>query len=581
MTHRTVTLMLLVLAAVAPAGAQPALESLVPISFNRYYRYDEIVSHLRAFERAYPELVSVHTIGRSLQGRELVVATVHPKKGGDDRGKPAIWIDANVHGNEIQGAETVLYTIQYLTKAYGAVADLTELMDATVFYLLPSQNPDGREYWFSHANTSSSSRSNQRPVDGDLDGRFDEDPYDDLDGDGSITTMWQEDPDGDWVRDEKDPRIFRRVEAGERGKWRRLGSEGVDNDGDGEINEDPPGGDDMNRNWPSDWQPTYVQFGAGPYPLSHPETRAIAAFILDHPNIAAVQSYHNSGGMILRGPGAEYRERVVPAGDVRVYDEMGELGAKLLPFYRYMIIYKDLYTVHGGFVNWTAEGLGIFSFTNEMWSSAKWFQRESGPGEGRGRDGDADDPYLAVDRLVFGQTFADYAPFDHPTLGKVLIGGPNRWGSRATPLFLLEEECHRNFAFTAYHADQMPRLKLERADVVAKAAGLYQLTVEVENERLMPTRSGIARANRIGAPDVVTCEPAAGRVLAGGPTERMSAPRFDATRHEANRLVHDAGVGSRGRAYFRFLVEAPAGTTVTVRYEAEKAQDRALELVLR
>ena len=69
----------------------------------------------------------------------------------------------------------------------------------------------------------------------------------------------------------------------------------------------------MNRNWPTDWQPNYIQFGAGECPLDRPETKAIAEFIMAHPNIAAGQSYHNAGGMILRGPGAAYLEGNYPA----------------------------------------------------------------------------------------------------------------------------------------------------------------------------------------------------------------------------------------------------------------------------
>ena len=75
--------------------------------------------------------------------------------------------------------------------------------------------------------------------------------------------------------------------------------------------------------------------------------------------------------MILRGPGAEsYGE--YPADDVEVYDEIGKTGEQMLPFYRYMVIWKDLYTVHGGFVNWAYEGLGIFAFTNEMWNTPQY-----------------------------------------------------------------------------------------------------------------------------------------------------------------------------------------------------------------
>ena len=148
-----------------------------------------------------------------------------------------------------------------------------------------------------------------------------------------------------------------------------LGTEGIDNDGDGLINEDPPGGYDMNRNWPADWQPEHVQGGAGDFPLSWPETNCVALFILDHPNIAGVQSFHNAGGMILRGPGSQSRQAAYPGNDDRIAEEIGAVGARMIPFYRNMVIWRDLYSVHGGFVNWTYEHRGIFSFTNELWNT--------------------------------------------------------------------------------------------------------------------------------------------------------------------------------------------------------------------
>ncbi len=562
------------LGGLAFSGAARAADAAGPepeFRYDHYSTYEELVKCLGQIAAAHPDLVTLTTIGKSLEGRDLVVAIVNNPKTGSDRDKPAMWIDANVHGNEVQGGEVVLYTVDQLAKSFGKIGQLTKLLDEKSFYCLVSQNPDGRDRWFATPNNSSSSRANARPVDDDDDGLVDEDGPDDLDGDGSITQMWKQDPAGRWIRDPNDPRIFRQVKDDQKGEWTPLGSEGIDNDGDGRVNEDPPGGDDMNRNWPSDWQPDHVQFGAGPYPFSSPETHAIGAFILDHPNIAAVQSYHNAGGMILRGPGAESEGGAYPQQDVRMYDAIGQLGEQLLPYYKYMIIWKDLYTVHGGFVNWTAEGLGIASFTNEIWNEGKWFQRDGAF--------DPDKAWVARDRLEFGANFTDYTEHDHPIYGKVLIGGPTKYGSRVTPTFMLEEEAHRNFAFSMFHAGEMPVLAFTRTEAVEVSPGLTRITVEVANSKLVPTRLRVAQDRGIGTPDLLTCETEGGaHVVAGGPVDRFESKTFDPVRFEPGRLRVDSGVPGRGRRTFRFLVSGAKGTHVTLYYRAQKA--RAIEAVV-
>jgi hypothetical protein len=556
---------LVVACAGAAARAQENIPAKVEIPFNRYYKYVELEEWFKKIAAAYPEIVELREIGKSGEGRSLWVAIVNNPKTGPHTSKPAMWIDGNVHGNEIQASEAVLYSLWYLTKAYGHNPDLTKLLDNYSFYFLPSQNPDGREHWFLDAQTSSTSRTNRRPVDNDRDGLFDEDGPDDLDGDGSITQMWKADPNGRWIRDRNDPRVFIRVADDEKGEWTYLGQEGIDNDGDGQINEDGPGGDDMNRNWPSDWQPDYVQFGAGLYPFSDPEPRAVGRFIMDHPNIAATQSYHNAAGMILRGPGAAYRENMYPPSDVRVYDEIGHKGEDLLPYYRYLVIYSGLYTVYGGFVNWCAEGLGIFSFTNEMWTESKYFQRDvSNPDEKR--------MWLFRDRLQFGQTFTPYHEFDHPQFGKVLIGGLNKWSSRVTPTFMLEEECHRNFGFTMFHADQMPIVRFGRTDVVKGAApDTWVVTTEVHNDKLIPTRSGVARMKGIGTNDLLTCEPASA-VSAAGTLDSWLDQRIDEVRHEPARIQLPGGIPGRSQVIFRYYLTGHAGDKITLRFAAEKAK---------
>jgi len=98
-----------------------------------------------------------------------------------------------------------------------------------------------------------------------------------------------------------------------------------------------------------------------------PETRALSEFIEARRNIAALQTYHNAGGMILRAPGRE--GGVMRPSDERVHQALAQRGEKMLPFYRSMVVWKDLYTVWGGEFDWTYGALGIVSFSNELWNS--------------------------------------------------------------------------------------------------------------------------------------------------------------------------------------------------------------------
>lgn len=541
------------------------IPSKVQIAWDRLYNYDEVVKICQELVAAYPDLLKMQSIGKSVQGRDMWLITLNVDKTGPDTAKPAMYIDGNIHGNEVQGTEVILYSIWYLTKSYGKVPALTELMDRAAFYFVPMVNPDGRAYWFEKPNTMHSSRGGQRPIDNDGDGLFDEDPPNDLDGDGHILRMRRENPVGRWREDPDDPRIMIPVDPESKGHFKRydlLGLEGIDDDGDGLINEDGPGGYDPNRDWPADWQPRYVQWGAGPFPLSLPESKAIADFIVAHPNIAAVQSFHNFGGMILRGPGAKYVQ--YPREDLRIYDRIGKLGEEILPFYRYMVIWKDLYTVHGGTINWTYEDLGIISFTNELWTPRGYYpHKPAGPNQ-RER-------MKFNDYVMFGQTFIPWKKFHHPVYGEIELGGWTKMTGRVPPAFHLEATCHRNFAFTMYHAQQMPLIELRDVEVVPLDGDTWRVRVDVHNRRLIPTTTAQQRKRHYGPRDFVEITGEKIRVIAGGTLRNRFTAPFEFVQHNPQRIWIDDGIPGEGVRTFQWIV-AGSGKA-TIRFSSARARD--------
>ncbi len=470
----------------------------VNISFNRYYTAEGIAEITDKIAKAYPDLVKRVSIGKSYEGRDIwMLQVTNYKKGIADR-KPAFYVDGNIHSNEIQGAEICLYTAWYLTENFGDVDYIREMLDDRIFYIVPTINPDARNNYMKEANTGSSPRSGMMPLDDDRDGLVDEDGLDDLDGDGSVTSMRRKSEYGDFIIDPLDPRKMIQIGPDDvvtAQRYEMLGSEGIDNDGDGRVNEDRPGVYDPNRDWAWKWQPDYIQRGALKYPFSAPENRAVADFALSRPNIAGAQSFHNSGGMILRGPGAEEDLATYNRADLRIYDAIGQKGQKMLPGYRYLTVYKDLYSVFGGELDWFYGSRGVYTFTNEIFSSFAYYKTNT---RDRNQSYDFDKELLAND------AFTPWAPYNHPTYGEVEIGGFKKNFGRATPGFMLEEELHRNMAFALYHAHHMPRLSIDKVSEKDLGGGLKEVTVIIKNDRMMPTHASQDLKYKIERPDFVS-----------------------------------------------------------------------------
>lgn len=71
------------------------------LSFDHYYRYAELTEILQAFAREYPNLVTLESIGKSYEGRDIWVATVTNITTGLAEEKPALWVDGNIHASEV------------------------------------------------------------------------------------------------------------------------------------------------------------------------------------------------------------------------------------------------------------------------------------------------------------------------------------------------------------------------------------------------------------------------------------------------------------------------------------------------
>lgn len=485
----------------------------VEIAWNRYYDWQEIGTICSRLAQAHPNLIHHGSIGKSVQNRELYLLTVTNFKKGDSDRKPAMYIDGNIHSNEIQGAEVALYTAWFLVESYGHIDWISELLDEKTCYIIPTINPDARDFFIHSGNTPHSPRSGMMPRDDDGDGLVDEDGYDDLDGDGNIVRMRKRDANGRWREDPDNPGMMIHVKPDEKGEFTILGMEGFDNDGDGLVNEDGPGYYDPNRNWGWNWQPAYVEHGGDQYPFSIPENRAVADFVLAHENIGGAQSYHNSGGMIIRGPGSASDDSTYHHSDQSHLDFLAQLGEEMLPGYRYYVLYKDMYTAYGSELDWFYGARGIFAFTNELWTFFDYFRRDqAGTDDWFGRQADI---YRFNRLLLFGEGIVAWKKVKHPQFGDIEIGGVKKAWTRTAPSFLIEDMCHRNMAFTLFHAYHLPQISIDSVAVKDLPGGLQQIDVMVKNNRVLPTRSAHEIQCMITPPDYLKLTGVNIKVLAG------------------------------------------------------------------
>jgi hypothetical protein len=495
----------------------------VPIAWNRYYNHDGITEICKKIAAAYPDLAKLSSIGKSYQGREMWVLTITDFKKGKPEEKPGFYLDGNIHSNEIQGTEMALYTAWYLTETYKDIAFIKELLADRIFYIVPTINPDARDNYMKAPNNPNSPRSGMIPVDNDRDNKINEDGFDDLDGNNHITQMIRKSPTGRYRKDPSDPRKLVMVNTDEIGEYEILGYEGIDNDGDGRVNEDGEGFYDPNRDWGWKWQPNPIQSGAYKYPFSLPENRNVRDFVMAHPNIAGSQSFHNSGGMILRGPGAEEDLSTYNAEDVRIYDAIGKKGETLIPGYRYLTVYKDLYSVFGGELDWFYGSRGVYTFTNELFTSYLYFNKQSSRGEGQ------EQTYDFNNDLLFGDAIVPWKEFNHPQYGIIEVGGFKKNFTRADPGFILESDAHRNMAFCLYHAYHMPKLSVESITEKSLGSGLTEVTAVIKNERLMPTHASQDLKYKIERPDYISIEGA--KVITGVVVENAD---LNITREQKN-----------------------------------------------
>ena len=546
------------------------------VAFDTYYQYDDLTRILQNYAKEYPQFVRIESIGQSYEGRDIWLITVTNFSTGKDKQKPALWVDGNIHATEISPSSACLYLINRLVTAYGEDADVTRCLDTRAFYVCPRVNPDGAEWAL--ADKPKFIRSSTRPY------PYDEDPIgglvmEDVDGDGRILMMRISDPNGPWKVCPDEPRLLVRrdpVEVG--GQYYRLLPEGRIENYDGALIRIQPKKErlDLNRNFPIKWRQEYEQEGAGPYPTSEPEVRAMTNFIANHPNITGGVAFHTYSGVLLRPYDYQDDEKFL-AEDLWTYKKIGQKGTEITGYPAVSVYHDFRYhpnkVITGGFDTWLYEHLGMFAWTVELWSP----QQQAGIEEYKfiewWREHPLEDDLKMLqwsDEVLEGKGYVDWYEFEHPQLGRVDLGGWNElYAFRNPPPEFLEKEIAPFADWLVWHLLISPRLELYEASAKPLGEGTYHVRLVVHNTGWLPTYV-TKKAMEKKVTRGVVCEielPEGATLETGKPREELSQLEGRAYKPSAP----DAEDATTDRVKVEWAVRAALGGTVKLTARHERA----------
>jgi len=555
--------------------------------FDRFLRYAELTDAIQAFGREHPDLCSVASIGRSHEGRDLWLVTLTNAKTGPAAEKPAYWVDGNIHATEVAASVAALYFVNAMLSRYGKDADVTRALDTRAFYVLPRMNPDGAEWAL--ADRPRWIRSSTRPYphdEEDIEGLV----VEDVDGDGRILQMRIPDANGLWKAHPDDARLMIRrdpIETG--GTYYRILPEGRYEGYDGVTLrvKKRKEGLDLNRNFPASWRQEFDQQGSGPYPVSEPEVRAVVDFVVNHRNIGGGTTFHTWSGVLLR-PFEHQPDEEMHAEDLWVYQAAGKEGEKRTGYPAISVYHEFRYhpkSVISGTFDWLYEHLGAFVWVVEIWSPMReagitnykyidWF-----------RDHSPDDDLKLLhwsDEKLGGAAHAGWRPYDHPQLGRVEIGGWDRFHafSNPPPAFL-EREVARFPDWILWQALCSPKLELVRAAATREGDDTWKVELVVQNTGWLPayvSKRALARKTVRGL--VAEIALSAGATLVSGKArEEHGQLEGRAYKHTGVSFWPDYHV-TDDRMKLEWVVRAKPGAKVDLTARHERAGTVRASLVL-
>ncbi len=494
--------------------------SHAPSLAQSYANHTQLSARMTALAAKSGGMATVSSVGKSKGGKDIWLLTLSK---GEAARKPAILIAAGIDGTHLAGTEIALQMVEKML-ALVSVDSIAKLLETKTFYFIPSVNPDAQEQF--SGKPKFERIGNATDTDDDRDGRMNEDPFEDLNNDGIITSLRIEDPTGTFVVSKDDPRIMVKADPskGEVGKYLLI-SEGIDNDKDGLHNEDGIGGVNADRNFTFDY-PIFT-VGSGDYAASDPEARALLDFLYGRPNIFAVLTFgpHNNLSEAPKFDQAKVARRIL-TGPLQKDVSAMELVSKL---YNGRTGLKDATTLpqtKGNFAQTAYFHAGRLSFTTSGWWPPKVEAARDTSKKTETPQSNAASPSLqTTGRMGGGRTMANNTPMaastgasdeeirflkwadkekikdvyqpwtatQHPDFPnqKAEIGGIVPFAKLNPPVSYLADASDRHLKFLAALGQQMPDVQIVNVKNESLGGGVSRITATIINKGLLPTYAEI------------------------------------------------------------------------------------------
>ncbi len=445
-------------------------------------------------------------MARTPEGRDLWLLAIGPEP---TRTRPAVWVDGNIHAGELAGSSVALAIAEDMLRLHlqpesvDLPPALVERLRDVIFYVMPRMSPDGAEQVLRTGRTVRSVPRDDRPSRGAprwVPG--------DVDGDGLALAMRVVDPTGELVEAREFPGLLVERTLEDEGPFYKLYPEGHIEHFDGKripspffLGDNPI---DLNRNFPWSWAPWHEQIGAGPFPASEPESRAVVEFATAHPEIYAWLNLHTFGGVLIRPPG-DHADAKMDQEDLAIFRQveawMTELtGYPTVSGYE-EFLYEPDKPLRGDLSEFAYNQRGALAYVVELWDLFKRLGME--------RPAKFVQYYERVSRADLvklawwdkdeneGRSFPPWRKFDHPQLGPVEIGGIDpRVGIWNPPLHELAALCSSQAQVFLRVASLMPRLRIAAIERTPIVGDLVRVVVRIENDGYLGT-FGVPSAKKL------------------------------------------------------------------------------------